>query len=189
MRWAGYVHSAWLRPCRSFAMSRSRISRKSCRRRVRPTARSESRPRAWPNWSKQNGWMSASVRKKRQGNNQRGSIMRHEWIGIFAALTLLNGVPALAADYFPPKGDGWTTHTPAQEKLDPAKLKQAVEFAVASERIYPPELAKVADIRDLRTAVPLEYAKEPFNTPIGPLKPHAPANGMILRHGYIVAEW
>jgi CubicO group peptidase (beta-lactamase class C family) len=47
----------------------------------------------------------------------------------------------------------------------------------------------VADIRDLRISVPLKYASEPFSSPIGPLKPHAPANGIILRHGYIVAEW
>lgn len=115
--------------------------------------------------------------------------MRHNWIGAIAVFALLNTAPAFAADYFPPKGDQWTRHTPEQEKLDPVKLKEAVDFAIASERTYPPELAKVADIRDLRIAVPLEYAKEPFNTPIGPLKPHAPANGLILRHGYIVAEW
>ncbi len=115
--------------------------------------------------------------------------MHHRWIQAFAALMLLPAAPVFAADYFPPKGDGWATHTPEQEKLDPAKLKQAVDFAISAERTYPPELAKVADIRDLRIAVPLEYGHEAFNTPIGPLKPHAPANGMILRHGYIVAEW
>ena len=37
--------------------------------------------------------------------------------------------------------------------------------------------------------MPLKYAGEAFSTPIGPLKPHAPANGIIIRHGYIVAEW
>ena len=97
--------------------------------------------------------------------------------------------PASAADYFPPKGDGWTTHTPQQEKLDPAKLKAAIDFAVSAENKYPPELAKVADIRDLRISVPMKYAGEAFSSPIGPLKPHAPANGIIIRHGYIVAEW
>src|ERR1700709_1970559 len=102
---------------------------------------------------------------------------------------LLSLAPAQAADYFPPKGDGWTTHTPQQEKLDTAKLKAAIDFAISAELKYPPELAKVADIRDLRISVPLKYAKEAFNTPIGPLKPHAPANGIIIRHGYIVAEW
>ena len=83
--------------------------------------------------------------------------------------------PASAADYFPPKGDGWTTHTPSQEKLDPAKLKAAIDYAISAELQYPPELAKVADIRDLRVSVPLKYAGEAFSTPIGPLKPHAPA--------------
>ena len=45
------------------------------------------------------------------------------------------------------------------------------------------------DQRDQRLTVPLQFAKEPFSSPIGPLKPHAPANGLIIRHGYMVAEW
>ncbi|MDB5740649.1 MAG: beta-lactamase, partial [Alphaproteobacteria bacterium] len=107
---------------------------------------------------------------------------------LIAGLVALS-LPAAAGDYFPPKGDAWSTHTPAQEKLDAAKLKAAIAFAISAELKYPPELARVADIRDLRISVPLKYAKEAFNTPIGPLKPHAPANGIIIRHGYIVAEW
>src|SRR5579863_9669728 len=97
--------------------------------------------------------------------------------------------PAIAADYFPPKGDQWTTHTPAQEHLDAAKLKAAIEFAISAETKYPPDLAAKVDIRDLRISIPLKYAGEPFSSPLGPLKPHAPANGIIIRHGYIVAEW
>ena len=97
--------------------------------------------------------------------------MKYLVLALFGA-TLFS--PALAADYFPPKGDGWTTHTPQQEKFDPAKLKAAIDFAISAERNYPPELAKVADIRDLRVSVPLKYAGEAFSTPIGPLKPHAP---------------
>ncbi|MBV9549617.1 MAG: serine hydrolase [Alphaproteobacteria bacterium] len=114
--------------------------------------------------------------------------MRGTLIGL-SLMLVLGSAPALAGDYFPPKGDGWTSHTPEQEGLDAAKLKAAVDFAIASERQYPPELARAADIRDLRTAVAMEYAGEVFNSPIGPLKPHAPANGLIIRHGYIVAEW
>src|SRR5436190_19928509 len=98
-------------------------------------------------------------------------------------------VPALAGDYFPPKGANWATHTPEQEGFDPARLKQAIDFAIAAESKYAPALAKVADVRDLRTAVPMKYAGEAFSSPIGPLKARAPANGIIIRHGYIVAEW
>ena len=115
--------------------------------------------------------------------------MRGSFFGVFLGLSLVPVGGAVAADYLPPKGDSWATHTPQQEKLDPAKLKAAIDFAVSAEMTYPPALAKVADIRDLRVSVPLKYAHEAFNTPIGPLKPHAPANGIIIRHGYIVAEW
>ena len=102
---------------------------------------------------------------------------------------LLAFSPAIAADYFPPKGDAWTTHTPTQEHLDAAKLKAAIDFAISAETKYPPDLADKVDIRDLRISVPLKYAGEPFSSPLGPLKPRAPANGIIIRHGYIVAEW
>ncbi|MBI3676223.1 MAG: serine hydrolase [Proteobacteria bacterium] len=96
---------------------------------------------------------------------------------------------AVASDYVPPPGDAWAHHTPEQEGLDPAKLKAAIDFAVANEPKFPPELAGKADIRDMRIVIPLNFAKEPFSDPIGPLKPRAPANGLILRHGVIVAEW
>ena len=113
--------------------------------------------------------------------------MRHLTIALLG-LGLLSVSPVFAADYFPPKGEAWATHTPAQEKLDAAKLKAAIDFAVSAELTYPPEQAKVVDIRDLRLSVPLKYAGEAFSSPIGPLKAHTPANGIIIRHGYIVAE-
>jgi CubicO group peptidase (beta-lactamase class C family) len=106
-------------------------------------------------------------------------------VTFLAAAALL---PAQAADYFPAKGN-WTVHTPAQEGLDAAKLKAAIDFAIASETMAPAALKDKADLRDLRLTVPLKYAGEAFSTPIGPLKARAPANGIIIRHGYIVAEW
>ncbi|HEU4549968.1 MAG TPA: serine hydrolase [Rhizomicrobium sp.] len=113
--------------------------------------------------------------------------MRTGLCGILLGAVLLSGT-AQAADYFPPKA-GWTTHTPAQEGLDAARLKAAIDYAIASETLAPAGLKDKADLRDLRITVPVKYAGEPFNTPIGPLKPRAPANGIIIRHGYIVAEW
>ena len=92
-----------------------------------------------------------------------------------------------AAEYFPPKG-GWESHAPQDEGIDAAKLQAAINFAIANETKFPPDLAKVADVRDMRIAIPLQFSG-PFSDPLGPLKPHAPANGIVLRHGYIVAEW
>jgi len=106
------------------------------------------------------------------------------------ALSLALAPQALwAADYLPPPGDSWATHTPQEEGLDAAKLKAAIDFAVAHETKLAPELDGVIDQRDLRLTIPLQFAHEPFSDPIGPLKPHAPANGLIIRHGTIVAEW
>src|SRR5476651_1325512 len=106
---------------------------------------------------------------------------------IFITVLLVTSWAAYAADYVPPKG-AWETRPPQAEGFNPAKLKTAIDFAIANEGKFPADLAKVADVRDLRIAIPLQFSG-PFSDPIGPLKPHAPSNGVILRHGYIVAEW
>jgi CubicO group peptidase (beta-lactamase class C family) len=104
------------------------------------------------------------------------------------ACVLLLAAPAQAADYLPPPGNTWTMHPPAQEGFDAAKLKAAIDFAVANETKLSPSLDGVIDPRDLRITIPIQFAG-PFSDPIGPLAPHVPANGIIIRHGYIVAEW
>jgi CubicO group peptidase (beta-lactamase class C family) len=108
---------------------------------------------------------------------------------IVAATLTFTCLAADADDYLPPAGTAWATHTPAQEGFDAAKLKAATAFAVAHETKLSPELDGIIDQRDQRITIPLQFAKEPFSSPIGPLTPHAPANGLIVRHGYIVAEW
>ncbi|HEY1708432.1 MAG TPA: serine hydrolase [Rhizomicrobium sp.] len=95
---------------------------------------------------------------------------------------------AWAGDYVPPPGDIWKTHTPAQEGFDAAKLQTAIDLAVAKEAKLSPTLDGVIDQRDLRIVIPLQFAG-PYSDPIGPLAPHAPANGIVIRHGTIVAEW
>ncbi|MBV9045538.1 MAG: serine hydrolase [Alphaproteobacteria bacterium] len=100
-----------------------------------------------------------------------------------AALLLVTQA-AFAADYFPPKGS-WATHAPEAEGFDPAKLQAAIDFAKASETKFP---SAAVDSRDLSLVIPLQFSG-PYSDPLGPLKAHAPANGIIIRHGYIVAEW
>ncbi|HEY2071618.1 MAG TPA: serine hydrolase [Rhizomicrobium sp.] len=95
---------------------------------------------------------------------------------------------AQASDYLPPPGDRWETHKPADEGFDPTSLQAAIDFAIAHEAKVSPALDGVVDQRDQRITIPLQFAG-PFSDPIGPLTVHAPANGVIIRHGYIVAEW
>jgi CubicO group peptidase (beta-lactamase class C family) len=82
--------------------------------------------------------------------------------------------PALLAQtYFPPTGK-WERKSAAEAGMDAAKLAAAVEFAQASGSKWDFEKDQV------RT----------FGTPLGPLpKQRAATNGIIIRHGYIVAEF
>lgn len=93
-------------------------------------------------------------------------------------LLLLALVPASLvaqqpATYLPPAGQ-WKTASPSAVGLDSVKLQQAVEYALAHGSTWDFEKDQV------RT----------FGTPLGPLpKQRAATNGIILRHGYIVAQF
>ncbi len=92
----------------------------------------------------------------------------------FAALALILASAApVAAQYVPPAGK-WQKKSPAELGFDAAKLQQAVEFAQANGSNWDFERDQV------RT----------FGIPLGPLpKQRAGTNGVILRHGYIAAEF
>ena len=81
--------------------------------------------------------------------------------------------------YFPPAGD-WARRTPEQAKMDAAKLKEAVDFAVANESKTP---------RNLELAHYQTFGREPFGEAVGAFRTRGAATGIILRNGYIVAEW
>lgn len=108
--------------------------------------------------------------------------------GPLSILLFLAVTPTFAADYIPSPGDAWATRAATQEGFDSAKLKAAIDFAVMHETKLSPSLDGVIDQRDQRLTIPLQFAG-PFSDPIGPLTVHAPANGIVIRHGYIVAEW
>jgi CubicO group peptidase (beta-lactamase class C family) len=75
--------------------------------------------------------------------------------------------------YFPPVGK-WEHRTPAQMGLDPSKLAEAVKWAESHGSKWDFE----------------KDQKRVFGTPLGALPTkRAATNGIILRHGYIVAEF
>jgi CubicO group peptidase (beta-lactamase class C family) len=87
---------------------------------------------------------------------------------------------AAGAVYFPDRFD-WQKRSPAVAGMDPARVEEAVQVAIASENAATKDLAV-----DLATTF---GAREPFDTPIGPMKERGAANGLIVRGGYVVAEW
>ena len=103
---------------------------------------------------------------------------------------LLCAGPAAGQTYTPPPGDeGWERRDPQTLGLNPQALAEAVALAVDHETRHRPELEAVAPARELATTVPLTWAWEPFSSPLGPLKTRGPASGVILKDGFIVAEW
>jgi CubicO group peptidase (beta-lactamase class C family) len=101
-------------------------------------------------------------------------------VPIVAQTTRKPQPPPAPQFYFPDRLD-WHQRRPEQAGMDAAKLDAAIAFAIASENPATKDLAI-----DLATTF---GAREPYDTPIGPLKPRGALNGLVIRHGYVVAEW
>jgi CubicO group peptidase (beta-lactamase class C family) len=87
---------------------------------------------------------------------------------------------AQAPTYFPPRG-AWDTRTPEQVGMDKARLDEAMQYATANEN---------PSTKDLALDHALTFgAHEPFDELIGPTQPRGALSGLVVRHGYIVADW
>jgi CubicO group peptidase (beta-lactamase class C family) len=74
----------------------------------------------------------------------------------------------------------WQSKKPAEVKMNSRLIDSAVRFAISNEN-------KVE--YDLRLAVLKAYATEPGYKILGPMKHRGKPAGIILRNGYIVAQW
>jgi CubicO group peptidase (beta-lactamase class C family) len=93
-------------------------------------------------------------------------------------LTLAFAQTGRPEPYFP--GAVWDRKQPADVGMNPQLLKEAVDFAIASE---------VNNPRDLKLNHYRSFGREPFGDAIGPIKDRGEPTGVIIRRGYIVAEW
>ncbi|GAB3167175.1 serine hydrolase domain-containing protein [Telluribacter humicola] len=83
--------------------------------------------------------------------------------------------PTTHSYYYPGKGD-WKQRKPEEAGMDAALLQEAIAWAQTQETQQMP--------KDFSTQ------KEIFGEPLGPLPPtRASTNGIIIKDGYIVAEW
>ncbi|HEX2203949.1 MAG TPA: serine hydrolase [Longimicrobium sp.] len=89
-------------------------------------------------------------------------------------------VPMAAAVYWPEAGEGWERRRPEQVGMDAARLQEAVEFARQRESKAP---------RNLELAHYQSFGREPFGEAVGPFKERGDPTGIVVRNGYIVAEW
>lgn len=87
---------------------------------------------------------------------------------------------AQEAVYYPGPGDGWEHRKAEQVGMDAGLLETAIEFAKANE-------TKAS--RDLEQNHYLSWGLEPHGDAVGPHKKRGDMTGVIVRHGYLVAEW
>jgi len=99
---------------------------------------------------------------------------------LILAAVLALPVLSSAQTYFPGKWDDWEYRKPEQAGMDPRLVEQAVAFAVENQN---------KTSKDLAAAIWSAWGGEPGFRLLGPTKPRGDTSGMIIRHGYIVAEW
>src|SRR5688572_4994128 len=97
---------------------------------------------------------------------------------VLTMLLLASAAEAQRAPYYPPANE-WARRAPEQSGFDPAKLQAAVDYAKTSES--PTRTDSASLVRAM--------SNEPFNDIIGPIKLRGGVSGMVVRNGYIVAEW
>lgn len=88
-------------------------------------------------------------------------------------------VSAQVKTYFPTM-DKWERKTLASFDIDSNLIHQAVQYALVHETTFP---------KNLMLTQAMQFGKEPFSDPIGPMASRGPAAGIIVFKGYIIAEW
>ena len=89
-------------------------------------------------------------------------------------------VAAPSRPYFPAAGNAWERRRPADVGVDSAKLAHAVAFAQSKE---------IGWSTDMAEQLARNTARERWPEILGPHKDRGTQNGIILKGGYIVAEW
>lgn len=90
--------------------------------------------------------------------------------------------PTLAQQtlYFPEQGQTWKSVSPSSVGMDDDKIQEAVQFAQENE---------YSGDKDLRIAILNSFQREPYHNILGPTKKRGGPAGLILKDGYIVAQW
>ena len=83
-------------------------------------------------------------------------------------------------EYFPNVQIQWESKAPGELGVDESRINSAVSFAQANEYSGP---------RDLRIAILEGFAREPYHEILGPVKERGGPAGIILKNGYIIAQW
>jgi len=101
---------------------------------------------------------------------------------ILAAVCLIQlfSLSALAQQYYPGEWKDWEKKSPAELGLNEEKIEEAIQYAIDNESENP---------RSMEENHYGTFGREPFGYGIGPFKDRGDQTGIIVKNGYIVAEW
>lgn len=85
-----------------------------------------------------------------------------------------------AQNYFPGTWGDWEKKNPSELGLNSALIDSAIQFAKDNEINNP---------RSMEENHYSTFGREPFGDGVGPFKDRGPQTGIIIKNGYIVAEW
>jgi CubicO group peptidase (beta-lactamase class C family) len=109
------------------------------------------------------------------------NVCRAPQVGFALAFCLTQALSSgQEAVYFPPRGR-WEHRLPERSGMDPGRIQQAIDFSKAHESLGSADVAL-----DLKQTF---GAREPLWRLLGPTQPRGGMTGLIIHHGYVVAEW
>ena len=94
---------------------------------------------------------------------------------------LMAGIQGISAQTYFPEKNKWESKSPESLGLNPAKILEAIDYAISHESQEDPNL-KIAHYEG-------GFGREPFGYPIGPMKIRGAATGLIIYKGYVVGQW
>jgi CubicO group peptidase (beta-lactamase class C family) len=101
-------------------------------------------------------------------------------ISASCCLSVSHAQKKIPTPYYPDRA-AWEKRLPEAVGMNASSLQQAIRFAIENE-------TKAS--RDLRDAhYQSAFGREPFGFPVGPMKERGEPSGIIVKNGYVVAEW
>lgn len=97
---------------------------------------------------------------------------------IITFFSLFTGISNAQSVYYPTKN--WEVKTAKELKLNEKIITDAVTFAKENE---------YSGAKDLRIAIYEGFKSEPFIDVVGPTKHRGGSAGLIIKNGYIIAQW
>ncbi len=124
--------------------------------------------------------MCVRVRSTRFNRHCRGSVLRAAAVAVVALTSTKAQAQVVGGVYYPERGVSWKRARPADVSIDSVALAKAIAFATSHE---------IDQLRDMAAQVKENVKAEPYPDVLGPTTDRGGQNGIIIRHGYIVAEW